>query len=253
VTHLVTVGRIGQVKPTNVREGVVSMSIWRNVQKSDTSSALAEQTVHSCPAVKDAIVQTLASNEILFRAGDPKTHFFRVERGTICVYKPHLNGNRTVVEFAFPGDLIGLGYLESHICTARSMVEAEVTRLPLSSVDKIVEADPRARDSLKQAIDREVDFVRASLVKSGQENPIERVAAFLVALSRNNKSEGRDPSLISDSIHCGVVATYLSLSVDALGKFLVELEKRGLIELHSPRGLRLKDLIALEHLADGGR
>jgi CRP/FNR family transcriptional regulator, anaerobic regulatory protein len=229
------------------------MRIWRKFQKSDTSSALAEQKlVGSCPAAKDATVQTLASNEILFRAGDPKTHFFRVERGTICVYKPQWTANRTVVEFAFPGDLIGLGYLETHICTARSMVEAQVTRLPLSSVDKIVDADPRARDRLKQAIDREVDFVRDSLVKSGRESPVERVAAFLVALSRNNKSEGRDPSIITDSMQCGVVATYLSLSVDALGELLAELEKRGLIEPHPSRGLRLKDLNALELLAGSG-
>jgi CRP/FNR family transcriptional regulator len=129
------------------------------------------------------------------------------------------------------------------------MVEAQVTRLPLSSVDKIVEADPRARDRLKEAIDREVDFVRDSLVKSGQENPIERVAAFLVALSRNNKSEGRDPSIITDSMQCGVVATYLSLSVDALAKLLGEIEKLGLIEPNPPRGLRLIDLKALEQLA----
>src|SRR5262245_48418732 len=129
------------------------MRMWRKTQKSDTSLA-EELAVGSCTVAantaNDATVQTLTSNEILFRAGEPKTHFFRVERGTICVYKPQLNGNRTEVEFAFPGDLIGLGYLESHICTARSMVEAQVTRLPLSSLDKIIKADPRARDRLKQ-------------------------------------------------------------------------------------------------------
>src|SRR5262249_16697905 len=105
------------------------------------------------------------------------------------------------------------------------------------------------RDRLKQAIDKEVDFVRETLVKSGRENPVERVAAFLVALSRNNKDEGRDPSIITDSMQCGVVATYLSMSVDALAKLLAELQSLGLIEPPSPRGLRLKDLNALEHLA----
>jgi CRP/FNR family transcriptional regulator, anaerobic regulatory protein len=196
-------------------------------------------------------VRRLDQGEILFRAGDPKTHLYRVESGCLCVYEPHSAEHRALVEFAFAGDLLGLGYLENHTRSARGIGETRITCLPLSAVDRIVEASPRARDQLKQAIDDELEFVRDGLVRSGQRNPIERVAAFFVALSRGNSHEGRIPNIITDSLKCGVVASDLALSVETLACILVELEERGLIENCPPSGLRLNDIAALERLADG--
>ena len=198
-----------------------------------------------------APVRRLNPGEVLFRAGDPKTHLYRVESGCLCVYEPHSAEHRAIVEFAFAGDLLGLGYLENHTRSARAIGETRITCLPLSAVDRIVEASPRARDQLKQAIDDELEFVRDGLVRSGQRNPIERVAAFFVALSRGNTYEGRIPNIITDSLKCGVVASDLALSVEALARILVELEERGLIENCPPLGLRLNDIAALERLADG--
>ena len=71
----------------------------------------------------------------------------------------------------------------------------------------IGDADPRRLDQTREqvpsrsetkATEREFELRRTSIVQRGQENPIERVAAFLIALSRNNAMEGRDPSVIGD-------------------------------------------------------
>jgi CRP/FNR family transcriptional regulator, anaerobic regulatory protein len=198
-----------------------------------------------------APVRRLNQGEALFRAGDPKTHLYRVESGCLCVYEPHSAEYRAIVEFAFAGDLLALGYLENHTRSARAIGETRITCLPLNAVDRIVEASPRARDQLEQAIDDELEFVRDGLVKVGQRNPIERVAAFFVVLSRGNSYEGRTPNIITDSLNCGVVASGLALSVETLARILVELEERGLIENCPPLGLRLNDIAALERLADG--
>jgi CRP/FNR family transcriptional regulator len=198
-----------------------------------------------------APVRRLKQGELLFGAGDQKTQVYRVESGSLCVYEPHSAEHRAIVEFAFAGDLLGLGYLENHTRSARAIAETRITCLPLSAVDRIIEASPRARDQLKQAIDDELEFVRDGLVTSGQRNPIERVAAFILALSHGNSYEGRNPNIITDSMKCGVVASYLALSVESLARALVKLEERGMIENCPPLGLRLNDIAALERLADG--
>ena len=212
---------------------------------------------HRCPdstacEVSDrAPVRHLNQGELLFTAGDPKTHLYRVESGCICVYEPCSAEHRATVEFAFAGDLLGLGYLENQTRSARAIGETRIACLPLNAVDRIVELSPRARDQLEQAIDHELEFVRDGLVTSGQSNPIERVAAYFVALSHSNSYEGRIPNIITDSLTCGVVAGDLALSVEGLARVLVELGERGLIENCPPLGLRLNDITALERLADG--
>ena len=47
----------------------------------------------------------------LFRGGQPKTHIYLIEAGTIAVYETRIDGAHNVVEFAFAGDTVGFGFL----------------------------------------------------------------------------------------------------------------------------------------------
>jgi CRP/FNR family transcriptional regulator len=192
-------------------------------------------------------LRTLAPGEILFREGDARSHVFRVEKGALCLYRSLPGGMQDVLEFAFPGDLVGLGYLDNHVAAAQASIETSLSCLPRSALDP--GADTGARARLTAAIEREVAFLDESLVRRESLGPVRRVAALFVTMSRYNAYEGRDPSLVTDSLKCGVVAGYLNMTVDQLAIQLAELERRGLIE-PCDRGLRLKDLDALEQLAD---
>ena len=203
-------------------------------------------TAHS--PFDDAGVRSLASNELLFSIGDPKTHFYAVESGALAVYEPRWNGHRAIIEFAFPGDLVGLGFLQTHTCSARATIDTRVQCLPLSAQDHLFADDPRAQARLADAIEREVEFLRKSSVRFSQQNPLGRLAAFLLTLSRENEQEGRDATVLVQPLQCGVVADFLALSVERLASLLVQLERRGLIETCA-QGLHLTDIAALESLA----
>lgn len=186
----------------------------------------------------------LAAGEILFREGDARSHVFRIETGVVCLTKKLPDGRVAVVEFAFPGDLVGLGFLDKHITGAQATVDATLQCLPRSALDADTADNAQSRARLSAAIEREVAFL------TERPAPLQQVAALFVTLSRNNTYEGRDPAVLTDSLKCGVVADYLRMTVDQLAALLSELESRGLVE-PTDNGLRLKDLPALEALADG--
>jgi len=218
-------------------------------------SAFATSNEGQCSnSVRPMSVKTLAPNEILFQVGDPRGCLYRVEAGSVCIYEPRLTGGRANIDFAGPGDLLGLGFLKKQTCTARAMVETRIACLPLASVDSLVAGDPKAEAKLAQAIEREFELQRSSLVEAGRRNPMGRVAALLVALSQVNKHDGRDPNVIATPWQCGPVAHQLELSLDDLAQILLDLEELGLIEVcdvHSAtHGLRIKDPDRLEEIAD---
>jgi CRP/FNR family transcriptional regulator len=191
----------------------------------------------------------LAAGEMLFREGDPRTHVYRVEQGSICLFKLRGDGSHDVLEFAFPGDIVGLGYLDHHVSAAQATVETSVSCVPRAAVQLVLDKTPHITSRLTAAIEREVAFLRESQSRAGRCSPVERIAALFVTLSRCNAYEGRDPTLIADSLTCGVVAGYLNVSVDELADCLKELARRDLVEA-TPAGLRLKNFDELEHLAD---
>jgi hypothetical protein len=57
---------------------------------------------------------------------------------------------------------------------------------------------PQAVDPANDAFEAR----RRAIVCAGNRAPLERVAAFLVAISKNNRHQGRDPNAISDTLTC---------------------------------------------------
>jgi CRP/FNR family transcriptional regulator len=213
--------------------------------ESGTSRTASPETT----ALSGSGYRTLKAGEILFREGEARTHVYRVESGSICLFRERADGEPEVVEFAFPGDLVGLGYLDKHVTGAQASVETSLSCLPRAVIEPLMEKGAADRSRLTEAIAREVAFLKETQGRPRLAAPLTRVAALFVTLARLNAYEGRDPAVLTDSLTCGVVADYLNMSIDDLAHWLRELEARDLVE-PALQGLRLKDRAALEKLAD---
>jgi CRP/FNR family transcriptional regulator, anaerobic regulatory protein len=196
------------------------------------------------------ILRVLGPNEQLFRTGEVKSCIYRVERGAVATYERQWNGSGEAIDFAFPGDLVGLGFLEFHTSCARTLVESELTCWPKEALAKLIACNSTAQLKLDDAIEREFEFRRASLVGSSQRSPLARVAAYFVFVSRLNAHEGRNPLVIDDSCPCAFVAESLGLSVETLAYNLSELAHHGIVSPRAPSTLRIDKIEALERIAD---
>jgi CRP/FNR family transcriptional regulator, anaerobic regulatory protein len=198
--------------------------------------------------VAAASSRSLRPTEILFQTGDAKTCLYRVESGAVVLYERQWNESNGANEFALPGDLVGLGFLEFHTCCACAVAETQLTCLPLEAQASLTANNPKARAKLADATEREFEFSRALAVQSGERSALTRVAAFLVSVSRINSHEGRDPQVVSESCPSGFVADLLGISVETLATVLAELRHQGLVEATGRGRLRLIDIRGLEKL-----
>jgi CRP/FNR family transcriptional regulator len=99
-------------------------------------------------------------------------------------------------------------------------------------------------------VEDEMTARRRAIETATSAEPLGRVAALLVSISRNNSYEGRDPRVIPDTLTSGFVADLLGLEIGSLAALLVDLRHRGLIDSAPSSTLLLKDLGGLEMLAD---
>ena len=75
--------------------------------------ALDEKLAH-------APIKKIGAREHLFLEGDVKTHVYKVEVGTVLIYKILPDAKRQVIDIAFPGDLIGLGTVRDQPFSAQA-------------------------------------------------------------------------------------------------------------------------------------
>lgn len=202
------------------------------------------------PAVlgSGVVVQTVKTSEILFQAGDDRA-LYRIERGALCHYMLWADGRHDVIEFAFPGDIVGLGHLRHHVSTAQAMVDTVVSLVSDEEFDEALDTDDRLSFRLAAAVEREFDHLRDQALARKEPSPSARVANFLLALSSLNGPEGRSRSVITDDITAGFVAEKLDLTIDKLGAALLSLKKHGAVK-ETSAGLEIVDHQALQKLAN---
>jgi CRP/FNR family transcriptional regulator len=196
----------------------------------------------------DVVLQNVETGEILFQGGDERT-LYRVESGAVCHYMLWADGSHDVIEFAFPGDIVGLGHLSHHVSTAQAMVDTVVSLVSDDELQAALDTDDRLSFRLAAAVEREFDHLRDKTLSEPARPAAARVANFLLAISSMNGPEGRDRDLISDDITAGFVAERLDMSIEKLGAALLSLKKQGAVK-ETSSGLRIVDADVLQKLAD---
>ena len=189
-------------------------------------------------------LRRLRAGEVLFREMDRKEFLYRVHSGALCL----TNSQSAAVEFAFPRDLLGLGFLEDHTELATAVVDTTIECLPREAQQQVAAVDQRYRDQLDAATEKEFEYQRLRLSAAAANSPIVRVASYLVALSTMNMREGMDPHLVDRP--SAPVASFLKVSADQLAHILLLLQILGLIQPEGPTRLSLKDLDSLRKMAD---
>lgn len=204
--------------------------------------------LHPASFGSELVLQNVKTGQILFQAGDERT-LYRVDRGAICHYMLWADGRHDVIEFAFPGDIIGLGHLRHHVTTAQAMVDTTVSLISADEFETELANEDRLSFRLAAAIEREFDYLRDQSLATRNEGAAVRVANFLLALSNLSAMEGRDPALISDDITAGFVAEKLNMSIDNLGAALLRLKSEGAVK-ETSSGLRIVDTKTLQKVAN---
>lgn len=196
-------------------------------------------------------VRYLKAGEYLYQSGEPKEFAYRVEKGALAVFERRIGKPGLINVLAVHGDYVGLGCLATHTRDARAVVDSCVQPLTRIELAEAQERDPLLMQSQSEEIEREFEQLKSRLSDRMRSTPTECIAAFLVAVSRQNLNEGRNPQIISDTLKCGLVSDLLGIDIDTLEHALRELQAAGLIEPCASAGLLLKDLSALEAVADG--
>ena len=203
------------------------------------------------PAETETHWRSLKRGDFLYREGDLRVAFFKLHRGAIALFLHRPSRPNEVIEIAAPGEWVGLGCQERYIESAQVLVDSVVMHVAKNDFAQLASIDLTLREQLASAIKREFESRKAQLIGDGPATPLECTAAFLVSISRQNVHEGRNPSIITDSIRCGAAAALLGFDIGVLSGALLELKRMGLIEECALGQLHIKNIERLERLADG--
>jgi CRP/FNR family transcriptional regulator len=202
--------------------------------------------------ISRAPVRTVEAKEHVFTEGDDRSHLYRVEAGAICLYKVLPDGRRQVLGFAYPGDLIGLGSLGEHQFNAQATRPSRLRSLPWRTVQQVARHDPGLGIKLYEVISQELAAAHDLLLTTGQRTAVERVAAFLLAMSRRSQRRSGDSAVIELPMTRSDIGDFLGLTIETVSRTFTKLRQLRVIDLAQSTRVQVLDSDALERLAEGG-
>lgn len=200
----------------------------------------------------DSTERCIEAKAHVFTEGDTKTHVYKVASGAVCLYTVLTDGRRQIIEFALAGDVVGLGSAPLQACNAQAIVPTRLQCLPVAALLKAARQDAKIALRLYEAISRELIATREHLLCVGKRGACERLAVFLVVLSRRNEARGADPRVIKLSMTRVDIADFLGLTIETVSRTFSKMKRQGTIEIDQNTIIRLRDAKELLRLADGG-
>jgi CRP/FNR family transcriptional regulator len=193
----------------------------------------------------------IEAKEHVFNEGDPKGFVYTVVTGAVCLYRILSDGRRQVIDFAYPGDVIGLGTGAVETFNAQATVATRVKCVPASSLRSAAARDAGVALGLYEALSRQLASMRNHLVCVGQQSATERLVNFLLTLSHRNEANGGDPEKVELRMTRHDIGDFLGLTIETVSRTFSKLKSLGVIEIDQGTTIRLVDIDQLEEMADG--
>ncbi len=194
----------------------------------------------------------IPAHAAIFSEGEPAAHMFSLAIGTVKLYKLLPDGRRQITAFLFPGDFFGLAVDGTYAYTAEALTPVVLCRFPRRKLDSLLEEVPRIEKRLLGLAIDELAAAHDQMLLLGRKTAKEKVASFLLMLSRRAVRRGLAPSPIGLPMSRSDIADYLGLTIETVSRTLTQLKRDAIIGLPDSGHAVLSDVERLKGIAEGG-
>lgn len=183
----------------------------------------------------------------IFREGEPFEAIAAVRAGSVKTRVIDRDGHEHVLGFYFPGEVIGLSAIDGHRypCDAIALDTVMLCRFSFPKISVLAARVPGIQSELFRLLSR--DIGRATLL-AGDWSADQRVAAFLVGMSRRLAARGFSATRFALTMARTDIANYLRLAPETVSRVLRRMQNDGLLAVDR-RDVELVDLPRLDALA----
>lgn len=193
----------------------------------------------------------LPANFTIFREGDPADHVYSISGGTVKLYKLMSDGRRQIIGFLYSGDMFGLGLDTGYVYTAETVTPTQLCRFTHRKLDTLMVEIPRLERRLFSVTVKDLVAAQEQMLLLGRKTAKEKVATFLMRLSRRAQQQSMPASPIALPMSRADIADYLGLTIETVSRTFTQLKKEGIIGLPASGHVVLTDPSGLKELAEG--
>lgn len=194
--------------------------------------------------------RTIRRGQILYRAGDPFTYAYAIRSGSVKTFLTTKDGRQQIIGFHIPGDVLGLNAIDGnrHNCDAVALEMTSVCQVSVNCFQELAQHLPSVHYKMLMMMSREIKRNQELLLILGKKGAEERLAAYLLALSRRFAMRNFSPIEFNLSMSRGDIGSYLGIAEETVCRLFTRFQEEGLLTSER-RLIVLKDIARLSSIA----
>jgi CRP/FNR family transcriptional regulator len=191
----------------------------------------------------------LKRGEALFAAGDEFKAVYSVRSGFFKTSLVDGEGREQVTGFFMGGELLGMDGIGTgrYNGAAIALEDSEVCVLPYSLIEQIAAEIPALQRNLHAVLSREIVRDHGVMMLLGSMRAEERLATFLLNLSKRFTARGYSPSDFNLRMTREEIGSYLGLKLETVSRLFSAFQRDGLIEVQQ-KHVRIRNSAGLGRL-----
>jgi len=187
--------------------------------------------------------------EALFGVGDEFRTVYAIRSGFFKMSLVDGDGREQVTGFFMGGELLGMDGLGSgrYNGTAIALEDSEVCVMPYALIEQMAREVPSLQRHLHSVLAREIVRDHGVMMLLGSMRAEERLAAFLINLSKRFVRRGYSASDFHLRMTRDEIGSYLGLKLETVSRLFSQFQKDALIEVEQ-KHVRILDIAGLERL-----
>jgi CRP/FNR family transcriptional regulator, anaerobic regulatory protein len=190
--------------------------------------------------------------ELLYRVGEPLRTVYAIRCGSVKTYVLTNDGRMQITGFHIPGELLGLGAIATNHFTSEAMAleTTMVCEVPIDVLELYSEEIPSIRHHMLKIMSQEILDNQELMLLLGKKNADERLATFLLSLSRRFQRRSYSPTKFNLSMSRSDIGNYLGIAEETVCRAFTRFQNEGLL-VTERRQVQIHDLHRLNSIARG--
>jgi CRP/FNR family transcriptional regulator, anaerobic regulatory protein len=187
----------------------------------------------------------------LYRSGEVFSSLYAVRLGHFKTVYSEGPAAKQITGFQMSGEILGMEGIGQvrHKCSAIALEDSEVCEIPYGRLESLLTEMPSLQAHFHRMMSREIEREHQVMLLLGSMSADQRVAAFLLNLSKRYEARGFSSSHFVLRMTREDIGNYLGLTIESVSRVFSRFKKNDWIE-GSPRDVKILDRGALEELCN---
>lgn len=195
--------------------------------------------------------QVFKRGEVLYRIGQSVDYMYVIRGGSVKTSVSTEDGQVQVIGFHEEGELLGLSAIESrqYNCEARAMGVTSVCEVSIDRFEELARKDSAIQHEVLKIMSAEIQHSHELLLLLGKYNAEERLAIFLLRLSRQFAKRHCSPTEFNLSMSRSDIGNHLGIAEETVCRVFARFHDEGIVTSEY-RHIKLNDLARLQQIAN---